>query len=354
MYQKIYIVSPANFVTGGPETLHQVCKVINEKKLSKAYIVYVDPTNFLLAFTPTPKKLQHYKDPVSTIIEDYHDNLLIVPEGWTSFLKKYRNIQKAVVWLSLSFFTPYKSVIDRIVPYSRIAKIVKPLFPILLTFKHPHYLFHQRMTYKDLRKIKHSYNCLSTKNFFEKNHINSENYLCGPISDDYFNRSKSLNQSKKQNVICYNPLKGYSFTKKIINSFKRTYGDKYLFIPITKMSNQEVVDVLSKAKLYIDFGYFPGHERIPRQAVLLYCNVITSTLGAAKYNDVCIPETYKFDVNNRNITSIVSTMGELCDNYQEHVAEFSKYREFCYWQRDNFENEVIAFLSDVPFKCKSD
>lgn len=53
---------------------------------------------------------------------------------------------------------------------------------------------------------------------------------------------------------------------------------------------------MSKSKVYIDFGNHPGKDRIPREAAISGCIVITGKRGAAAFaEDVCIPETYKFD-----------------------------------------------------------
>ncbi len=40
---------------------------------------------------------------------------------------------------------------------------------------------------------------------------------------------------------------------------------------------------MRKAKLYIDFGYHPGKERMPREACLLDCCLIIGKDGSAKY-----------------------------------------------------------------------
>ena len=60
------------------------------------------------------------------------------------------------------------------------------------------------------------------------------------------------------------------------------------------MTEREVEDCLSQAKVYIDFGGHPGKDRIPREAALCGCCVVTGRRGAAG-NDVEVPinQSYK-------------------------------------------------------------
>ncbi|MCX7738527.1 MAG: hypothetical protein N2Z80_03840 [Hydrogenothermaceae bacterium] len=68
-----------------------------------------------------------------------------------------------------------------------------------------------------------------------------------------------------------------------------------------------MIDILKKAKVYIDFGNHTGKDRIPREAAMLECCVITGRRGIAKYReDVPIPENYKIEDKVENIPLILS------------------------------------------------
>jgi len=57
--------------------------------------------------------------------------------------------------------------------------------------------------------------------------------------------------------------------------------------------------------MYIDFGTHPGKDRIPREAALRNCIVLTNRNGAADNNvDVPIPNEYK-------IHSVLSNLGKI-------------------------------------------
>jgi hypothetical protein len=74
------------------------------------------------------------------------------------------------------------------------------------------------------------------------------------------------------------------------------FADGIKFIPIRNMMREDVINLLKEAKVYIDFGHFPGPERIPIEAAVLgYC-VITGKRGyAGFYEDVSIPNEYKLE-----------------------------------------------------------
>jgi len=62
------------------------------------------------------------------------------------------------------------------------------------------------------------------------------------------------------------------------------------------MPREEVIKLLQKAKVYIDFDYHPRKDRLPREAAILGCCVITRKRGSAKFfEDVPIPDEYKFE-----------------------------------------------------------
>ena len=347
-YDKIYIVVPEKLETGGPETFHQMCGVINDNHFSECYIVYINVKNFKIVKSEIPERYKKYNVLTTDSVEDSPRNLLMVAEGETHVLKHFKHITKMVCWLSLLYHYPYKcSVVEE--NYKKhilLNKFIRYLFRFMT---HPKRLFlYKEISYRKMKNCRLSYNCLCEKEYLSKKGLTFTNYLCGPISDDYFESGKEKSVNKEK-IISYNPKKGKKFALEVIASFKKKYGNSFTFVPIENMTNLQVINTLKKSSLYIDFGYFPGHERIPRQAVLLHTNVLTSRFGAAGYKDIVVPEKFKLDANVRNIENIVDTMFELASNPDEYYHEYDKYREFTNWQRDNFFNEIKAICEGTPF-----
>ena len=107
------------------------------------------------------------------------------------------------------------------------------------------------------------------------------------------------------------------------------------------MSTDEVKVLLSQSKVYIDFGNHPGKDRLPREAALLGCCIITGKRGAAKYDeDVSIPAKYKFDDVKKEIEKIGNMIKECIDNYEINIKEFEDYRKKIANERKQFEKDV--------------
>ena len=98
--KRIYIACPANFATGGPELLHQLCHKLNSFGYV-AYMYYYDAKENL---NPIHERFIQYNNQFVTEIEDVVDNILIVPEIRVNLLKKYKNVRKIIWWLSVDNF----------------------------------------------------------------------------------------------------------------------------------------------------------------------------------------------------------------------------------------------------------
>src|SRR5690606_31379367 len=93
--------------------------------------------------------------------------------------------------------------------------------------------------------------------------------------------------------------------------------------------------------LYVDFGYHPGKERMPREACLMRCCLIIGKDGSAAYDeDMPIPMQYRFEKEDKYIPEIVERIHNCIDNYDENIKDFSSYRAELYNEKSNFEKAV--------------
>ena len=347
---KIYVACPANTATGGPESLHQLAyHLINDLGI-KAYIYYYnfDSNRFK---TPVHPEYEFYKVPYITNKQDLEDdnkNILIVPEILSGILQlyEYRNIRKVIWWLSvdnfyLSFIFNSKKnyFLGRV-----INKISKKIFNKII-FDIPELALKKinslKLPFEIQNLIKNS-NFYLVQGFYALDHIknklelpeNKTIYLSAYLNPEFLKIQTDL--SKKENIVAYNPKKGFSFTKKIISSAK-----DIKFVPLINMSREEVIKTLQKAKVYIDFGYHPGKDRLPREAAILGCCVITGKRGsAAFFEDVPIPDEYKFEDREENIPKIIEKIRDCFENFEERYKDFDYYRQV-------IKNEPQKFVEDL-------
>ena len=320
---RIYVVCPANNKTGGTELLHQLANELAIKGLN-AYVAYYLEGKCNRS-EPTPEEFKKYKFNACLIDEviDNKENIIVLPEVCIGKHRKYKNLQKCVWWLSVDNFKVMHGKFNRLKKYG-LKSFIKHLF---------------LMDYSKLNDITsiniHLYQSYFASNFLENVGISNDHmfYLSDYINDIYKNNFTSEN---KEDIVIYNPKKGLEFTQKLI-----LFSKEIKWVPIINMSNEEVVELMKKAKVYIDFGNHPGKDRIPREAAISGCCVITNKSGSAAFaKDVPIPEAYKIEDKDENITKIIHIINNCIENYDLKIHEFDTYREFISKEKDCFSRDV--------------
>ncbi len=150
------------------------------------------------------------------------------------------------------------------------------------------------------------------------------------------NTRKYQTTYKREDVVLYNPRKGFKFTKKLISRMKDVK-----WVALQGMTHDEMSDIMLRAKVYIDFGNHPGKDRIPREAAISGCCIVTGKDGSAFYQeDVDIPARYKFDKHYDDINHVIQAIYSLLENYEEHIGEYQIYRR-------KIEEEPMKFQLQV-------
>jgi hypothetical protein len=109
---------------------------------------------------------------------------------------------------------------------------------------------------------------------------------------------------------------------------------------------------LKRAKVYIDFGNHPGMDRLPREAAMAGCIVITNKEGAAYYDeDVPIPSQYK--IETFDVEKIHALLKKSIENYEERVHDFDAYREWISQQECKMESCVKGLLKSLVLERES-
>jgi hypothetical protein len=336
----IYVVIPRNIITGGTQSLHQIAYELS-KLHPNVYIHYKDSDELT-----QPKKFEKYRVPVAREIIDNENNVLIFSETNTEYVSYYRSIRKCIWWLSLDYYLRQfpQNAPRYFCERHNIPLFLEPLIAMLLKLSGR--LANNIYRFSD-PNVFHLYNCEYVREYLVKQGVQEDQmlYLCGPISDEYFD----VKVENKENIIAYNPAKGLKYTLKLIEEVKKRKID-IEFVPIKNLDNRGVIDLLSRAKLYVDFGYFPGPERIPREAVMLKAIIITSLYGSARNDiDVPIPKEYKFDLDNfdHHVESILSLIQSIMNDYESHVPFFDKYREKVIEQKVIFSENIKKFYRKI-------
>jgi len=146
----------------------------------------------------------------------------------------------------------------------------------------------------------------------------------GIMLSDYTNMVEPPPQ-KKVYKIAYNPKKD-NITPRVFNGC----------VPLINMSKQEMIDTLSKCEIYIDLGFHPGRDRIPREAALCGCIVITNIVGSAG-NPIDVPIKEKVD----SIEKLYHFVHNI------HESNQSVYREIVRNEKATFFEQVEQLKKKV-------
>lgn len=340
---KIYIVCPAG-KSGGTNSLHQLGAMLS-KKFSQVYIYYMCSKN-----KEIPEKLLYNYEGITIArqVEDSHSNILIVPEsqGATKFIYQFPKMRHVVWWLSWDFYTAQFASYN--VPFSLKRRGVNDFlrkvlyWPLYIKYSIQDYKGRILKTERDFREAYHLFNCEYVRQNIEAHGALKErtHFLCGPITDN----TTSINEYEKEDLIIYGVAKADpTLIGKITEELKKR--QRVDLCPIADMSKDEVENAMKKAKVYFDMGTFPGPERMPREAVSHYCNIVVANEGSAR-NCIDFPIPQKYKVDKKDSNRIVDTILELLNDYDVHLNEFDDYRAHVRRQKDRFELDVLEIFEE--------
>ena len=273
-------------------------------------------------------------------IEDVEENNIIVPEIFAFLSKKFNKAKVYIWWLGVANYYVDRSWVRRMLylltlPLSIIrhrefykASIISK---VVSTITRKQYSFTNEGD--NISHLCASYYALD----FIGNKTKKKVYKCiEPISLLFLNKYKNeASSSIRDDRILYNPRRSEDIVKKIEQNHP-----SYEFMPLENLTQSQLIDTYKKAKLYIDFGPFPGAERIPKEAVLYGCLIITGRHGASNYHgDVPIPDNYKFADDN-DLEKILSQIDFCLNNYDSCYHDFDEYRSTVLALESNFEKSL--------------
>lgn len=319
-YSEILVVCPANVVTGGPEALHQLVAHMRSLGLP-ASIVYMPFDRIAQAPAPYGK----YNAPIASY-KDEKGSLIIFPEIHPSLAMKVENAQAALWWLSLENFLERRhvsSLRDKIRYLKRVLKGERPFNGAT-----------------GLKKLIH---------FSQTEHSTQYLRSCGiepvplidSINEDFLTDKYLDNKDHKKNIILYNPTKGKKITAALIKN-----NPQWEFFPLKGLNSQQLSEKLYDAKLYIDFGHHPGRDRMPREAAMHGCCLITGILGSAG-NSVDLPISVKYKLDSSQskfLEDFKSLATDVMVNFDKHYQAFDHYRIWLKNEPKIFKQQIADYF----------
>lgn len=321
-YTRVLVICPGNAMTAGPEALHQLVADLN--RLGQPAAVVYHP--FDQAFeTPVPYRV--YQAPVDRFADEA-GTLIVWPEIFTVQALQTRSAQAAVWWMSVNNFT-----------------CVRYGYPWRDQLRYFKYLLKGQRPWGGVRALAHLRHFAQSdyaREFLHGHGIAGED-LSDPIpvytTPEYLAALPAkLQAARRGNVILYNPKKGAAITARLIEAFPQ-----WQFRPLVGLDRAQLAQAFLDGKLYIDFGHHPGKDRLPREAAIHGCGVITARHGsAANPVDVPIPERCKLDVKAPDfVQRFGAVAGALIDDPGRVEQEFAPYRAAIAREQGLFDQQIL-------------
>ncbi|RXK81866.1 hypothetical protein [Filimonas effusa] len=320
----IYVPCPAAHATGGTEILHQFVHQLRKRNIDARLFYYRSKKGT----NPVHPRFAVYEPVYATEIENNAKHILVVPETRTEYLYRYPAIRKVIWWLSVDFFYDTADV-DRWSTLLKMTGITKR-FNLQKPEKLPINLHLVQSRYAALHLERHG--------------IHNYTRLSDYLNASFF--ANRLADKPRENRILYNPLKGWEFTKQLIE-----HAPELNWAPLINLTPQEVAALCQTSKVYIDFGQHPGKDRFPREAAISRCCIITGKRGAAANDqDIPIPASYKFNDVKEDIPAILEQIRYCFNNYDSATRDFDHYRDSIRRQEAEFNNDLeqIFVPASVP------
>lgn len=303
----ICIACPAKLETGGPELLHQLGYKLNLLGFD-ARMYYYSKEVFE---DPVADAYKKYQVPRVSELKDYEGNIIILSEMVISVLERIQYAEKVLWWLS--------------VDNAEVGELEEK---ILKTDKRT----------KHFVQSAYAYSYVTNELGIEENRVR---YL-----SDYLNSEFLVPREPqvRDDVVLFNPAKGIDVTIPLIQASDA----RIKWRALKGLTPAQMRQAMEEAKVYIDFGYHPGKDRIPREAAISGCCVITNKRGAAAFpQDVAIAEDkYKFG-EERSKAEVLMCIYDLLQNYEERIADYEVYRERIRNEFRVFEQEVLCCFSEL-------
>lgn len=329
-YKKIYVLTPADFATGGIELAHQLVHHLREAGCD-CRTVYTDGKTIVKRPSVT-KEYAGYNIAMDDTIEDSSENMLVLPEVNFDSFYDFSRINIGFWWMSVDNWF-------RFCHWSDMWRLKDSLYKRLRAADRARRRgFKNRL--RDLMaepdRTVHFYQSAYAQNFLYNNGVSNVRALSDYINLDFIAQDTDGGSAQRKDVVLYNPAKGYEFTMEIIKA-----NPDLVFLPLKGLTRSQLVELFRTSKLYIDFGHFPGKDRLSREAAANGCCVMTGLNGASFfYEDVPIEAKYKIASKLSNIDRISALMRDIIANYDAHSPHFDYYRRWISREEKVFRTQV--------------
>lgn len=324
----IYIFSPAYQVSGGPEALQQMCYYLRSIGKDAVVVFY----NYEEGRNPMPERYKIYGNEwiLAKDVEDKTENAVVVPERRPFYLNHYKKAKRYIWWLSKDNFIFEKAPLSKKIKYA-----IKKLLHIDVVSLDTRYCNF------DLEDVTHLCGSKYAYEYVKKDLKQKDVHYCvEPISLEFLQMGPCSVIEGRNDVVLYNPSKPSALMDKLLER------GKFNYVPLKGYTPEGLATLYKTSKLYVDFGAFPGPERIPKEMVYFGGQILVGFQNAAMNDfDVAIPEKFKIK-NLEDVDFVEIKISSMLNLYSVNSVDFIPFMQKVDGIEEKFINQLKSYFNN--------
>ena len=327
-----YVFYPRGFRSGGPEALHQLVHTLRSLG-TEAYLVPTADTEL----TPRDESYGHYDAPESARPADDSEIAVIAPETSLRELRGYVRAQTYCWWLSIDKATPFREERRRFDTWSPDGQLVRPSVVRRVRAAARHAALHARGDYRQLAQIRH----LAQSEYARAFLFVRANLLATLVSDwTPLDGLTDEDPPEGRHTVAYNPAKARIATEAL-----RQRMPDIQFEALEDMTRDEVIASLRRSVVYLDLGYQPGKDRMPREAALCGAITVVARRGSGAFQaDVPTPWEHKVSPQGDFVANAEQVLRRVLSDPAAGRQAQQSYRDVIREEQATFRAQVRAAL----------
>lgn len=286
---------------------------------------------------PRHEAFEQYDAPEALAPRDVPQSRIIAPETGLVHLRRFRAAQLYCWWLSIDKATPYREERRRFDTWAPDGRLVAPSLPRRARAALRHTALHLRGDYRQLSHLRH----LAQSEYARAFLYVRANLLATMVSD--YTPLDGLSEADLpggRSTVTYNPEKaGAAFA-----ALRRRMPD-INFVALEGMKRSQVVSALRRSAVYLDLGYHPGKDRMPREAALCGAVTVVARRGSGAFAaDVPIPWEHKVSPEGDFIGNAERVLRRVLHDPDDARRHQQHYRDVIRAEQATFTDEVRAAL----------
>ncbi len=320
-YTRALLLCPAA-VTGGPQAIHQLACALNERSLPTRIAYYstaateppfgLDGDIFFarpVVDNPCLTAFAGYGPVLTTKVRLTPELLVILPEALGHVWTRFSPAQVAIWWLALD------TAIDRNTGALQQG-------------------YQSAMNADVLHLCQSAY-----AEVFLRDRGASRVRRLSDYTDEQFTAQKPA-VPRPGKAFTFNPRRGVEAAKRFL-----ARPETEAAVPLSDLSRPQMIDCFGSCPVYLDFGHFPGKDRMPREAAASGSVVLIHRKGAGALNeDFPLADRYKFGEDDIDSGRLNSRLSELLADPAPAWGEQADFRAAIRQEKLVFDREVDGLL----------